>query len=364
MTTLLATIVVLGVLIFVHELGHFMAAKAVDIEVQRFSIGLGPKMFGFTRGETEYVISWLPLGGYVKMAGMADEDATSALEGGSDAEPGRQPGTRDFESKSVLARAFVLLAGVGMNWLFAFLAFVALALGTGIIEPRVEEVGEDSPAEVAGLEVGDLVLSINGQRTRNSSQLIQEIQKKPGEQIHLVIDRAGEELAVVAVPDSVMMFSEIANDSLLIGRVGVRLGSAASHRTLGIGEALLEGGSQTSYYTMDVLRFLKNLVTGRNSARDLGGPILIGQLSGAAMRAGVWALLFFMAIISINLAVLNLLPIPVLDGGHLLFLMIEAVRGKAVSIDQRLRWTTVGMVLVVGLMIWAVGNDLLRLFGL
>ncbi|MDX1390341.1 MAG: site-2 protease family protein, partial [Acidobacteriota bacterium] len=156
--TIAVTILVLGVLIFVHELGHFLAAKSVDIEVPRFSIGLGPKMFGFRRGETEYVISWIPLGGYVKMAGMADEEVTSKLEG-PDSGPtgeGAPLGPRDFDAKPLWARTLVITAGVIMNWVFAIIAFAAIAMGEGVVEPRITLVDEGSPAEEAGLMEGDL----------------------------------------------------------------------------------------------------------------------------------------------------------------------------------------------------------------
>jgi regulator of sigma E protease len=358
--TIGVTILVLGVLIFVHELGHFMAAKAVGIEVPRFSIGLGPKMFGFRRGETEYVLSWLPLGGYVKMAGMADEEVTSKLEGGLEK---RAPSSRDFEAKPVWARTLVILAGVIMNWLFAIGAFTALAVETGVLEPLVGEVTEGSPAEAAGLQPGDLIRAIDGTAVGEPTHVTLLIQRKPGEPVDILVERDGEMVRLRATPEPVEQYSEIARESLTVGRIGITVG-ADSTRAVGPVEALGQGWGQTVYWTGTVIRFLKDLVTGRSSVRELGGPIMIGQISGEAARGGIWPLLAFMAVISINLAVLNLLPIPVLDGGHLVFLLIEGVRGRALSLDQRLRWTTAGMVVVVGLMIWAIGNDLMRLFRL
>ncbi len=357
--TIAVTILVLGVLIFVHELGHFLAAKSVDIAVPRFSIGLGPKMVGFRRGETEYVISWLPLGGYVKMAGMADEQVTSKLEGGAEADTG--PPSRDFEAKPLWARTLVITAGVLMNWLFAILAFTAMALGEGVVEPRVSAVNEGSAAEAAGLQVGDLIVAVDGTIVRQPTHVSILIERKPGEEVTLDVERDGRSLVLRAVPDSVELFSEVAREVVTLGRIGIGIGGEESLRQVGLAGALVEGWNQNVYWTGTVVRFLRDLVTGRSSAREVGGPIMIGQISGRAARLGIWALLGFMAIISINLAVLNLLPIPVLDGGHLLFLGIEAVRGRALSVEQRIRFTTVGMVVVVGLMLWAVGNDLLRL---
>jgi len=357
--TIAVTILVLGVLIFVHELGHFVAAKSVDIEVPRFSIGLGPKMFGFRRGETEYVISWIPLGGYVKMAGMADEEVTSKLEGGGDT--GTGAGQRDFEAKPLWARTLVICAGVVMNWLFAILAFGAIAMGQGVAEPRITDVRPDSPAEAAGLQVDDLIRQVDGSRVRDPLQVSLLIERKPGAPVRFEIERGDERREITAIPDSVDLFNEIAQESRVVGRVGIGIGQAS--RPAGVGEALAHGWGSTVYWSRAVVQFLGDLVTGRSSAREVGGPIMIGQISGQAARAGFWQLLSFMAIISINLAIFNLLPIPVLDGGHLLFLGIEAVRGRALSVEQRLRFTTVGMVFVVGLMLWAVGNDLLRVLG-
>lgn len=365
--TIAATILVLGVLIFVHELGHFAAAKWVDIEVPRFSIGLGPPMFSFRRGETEYVISWIPLGGYVKMAGMADEEVTSKLEGGDSAGGpaggvAGEPGRRDFDGKPLWARTFVIVAGVLMNWLFATIAFAAISMGEGVVEPRITEVFEDTPAAAAGLQVDDLITAIDGRTVRDPLQVTLLIERKPGEEVRFEVERAGEEIEIFATPAPEDLFNEIAQESRTVGRVGIAIGP--ERYQFGVGRALAHGWGTTVYWSRAVVQFLGDLVTGRSSAREVGGPIMIGQISGQAARAGFWRLLSFMAIISINLAVFNLLPIPVLDGGHLVFLGIEAIQGRPVSVGARLRFTTIGMVFVVGLMLWAVGNDLLRVFGI
>ncbi|WP_420634559.1 M50 family metallopeptidase [Candidatus Palauibacter sp.] len=362
--TILVTVLVLGVLIFVHELGHFAAAKSVGIGVPRFSIGLGPKMLGFRRGETEYVLSWIPLGGYVRLAGMADEEITSKLEGGGDdpsgtAEhpaPGTSPG--DFDAKSFPARVLVISAGVIMNWLFAVVAFAAIAMGPGVLEPRIVEVEEGSPAAEAGLRSEDLIKRVDGASVRDPTQVTMRIERRAGEPVDILVDRDGQDLTFVATPDAVERYSDITGESRTVGRIGIRIGADGGRA--GPIEALGRGWSNAAYWGGAVVQFLADLVTGRSSAREVGGPILIGEISGRAARAGFWELLGFMAIISINLAVFNLLPIPVLDGGTLLFLGIEGVRGRALTIEQRVRFTTVGMVFVVALMLWAVGNDILR----
>ncbi|MXW55881.1 MAG: RIP metalloprotease RseP [Gemmatimonadales bacterium] len=364
--TILVTVLVLGVLIFVHELGHFAAAKSVGIDVPRFSIGLGPKMVGFRRGGTEYVLSWIPLGGYVKMAGMADEEVTSTLEGGGDpvetaAETaGRRPGPGpgDFDGKPLWARVFAISAGVIMNWLFAVVAFAALAMGRGVFEPRIAEVAPGSPAAEAGLRSDDLIRRVDGAAVHDPTQVTMRIERRPGESIDIVVERGGEELTFVATPEAVEQYSDLTGESRTVGRVGITIGADGGRA--GPIAALGRGWSDTAYWSGAILQFLGDLVTGRSSAREVGGPILIGEISGRAARAGFWELLSFMAIISVNLAIFNLLPIPVLDGGHLLFLGIEAVRGRALSVQARVRFTTVGMFFVLALMVWAVGNDVLR----
>jgi regulator of sigma E protease len=364
LTTILATAIVLGVLILVHELGHFWAAKLVDIEVSRFSIGFGPKLVGFKRGETEYVISALPLGGYVKMEGMIDEEVTSALEGGSTAEE-RQPSPRDFDAKSLWARFFVISAGVLMNFLFAFVAFSFIAHDRGIYEPVVGEVVEGSPAEAVGLQPGDIIREVNGHRTEDRSDVTRYILPRAGEELLLSVERDGQTIEFEVVAGAVREWDSIARDSLEFGRIGVTFPVGEdSYRALGVGESIVAGARETRSWVSEVTGFFAQLLTGRRSPKELGGPIVIGQLSGQFARAGFWPLLDFMAIISVNLAVLNLLPIPVLDGGHLLFLAIEGLRGgKPVSIEQRLRFSQIGMLLVLGLMVWAFANDIMRLVG-
>ncbi|HUP88666.1 MAG TPA: RIP metalloprotease RseP [Longimicrobiales bacterium] len=465
--TLLATVVVLGVLIFVHELGHFMAAKAMDIEVPRFSIGLGPKMIGFTRGETEYVISWLPLGGYVKMAGMEEMDAIeggpsnkpvisgaiTADDTGLEVEDKRVAGPRDFESKSLPARTLVISAGVIMNIIFAFLVFTisswiwgvrvspearvgavaeeylphgaealaSIPSGTRITAvgktpvktmrdvqvaiakvspgdltftfenqapiiiklqpgdsvrqslvdainpsvmtpPIVGEVGKNSAAAKGGMQAGDKVVSAAGQPLKSWQQLVSVIEKHGGKQLPLVVDRKGQQVSLTVVPEAKT------ERGMTYGRLGISSSVTADDAIPRQRPGLFGGFAQGATQTWDVVRltagFLWDLVSGGASPRNLGGPILIGKLSGQVARAGFEAFISFMALFSVNLAVLNLLPIPVLDGGHLMFLLAEAVRGKALSLESRMRLSQVGFVIVVAIMVWAVANDVLRLFGL
>jgi regulator of sigma E protease len=441
---LLAFLVVIGVLIFVHELGHLLAAKAVDIEVPRFSIGFGPRVTGFQWGETEYVISLLPLGGYVKMAGMGEEEVQGMIEGG--VEEGRAPSGRDFESKPLWARAMVLVAGVFMNFLFALLVYAFLAFqygdrvelntrvdlaahvevppeleglprGAEIVsiadrpveswndlhrllimlpagpltirfsdaepqivrlpagdsargawltalqpyyEPRIGGVQRGAPAARAGLQAGDRVREAGGVGVDSWSELVEVVRRHAERPLPLVVERDGERLSLVAQP-SLAPGSEATEG---IGYLGIEPERRLEYRSYGPLAALAQGADRTWYGSRLIVVTVGRLLTGQESPRSLGGPIAIAQFSGETARLGMEVFLSFMAIISINLAILNLLPIPVLDGGHLLFLGIEAVRGRPLSAEARIRFSHVGLVLVLALMVWAVTNDVLKLFGL
>ena len=444
MTMVLATLVLLGVLIFVHELGHFWAAKAVGIGVERFSIGLGPRIWGFTRGETEYVLAAIPLGGYVKMQGMEDE-VMEQVEGGASGPP-RKPGPRDFDGKPLWARALVISAGVVMNMLFAVAAYSAAAAfwgseelattrvravadstlpagaealagipsgaeivrigDTGPIswnqvqraflesrpgvasvvtesppatfdveiptdpegrqaiagslvpwfEPRVGRVTPGSPADRAAILPGDLVTSVGGIGVASWTDMVREIGARPGQRVEIGLLRDGAALLRVAELD--VTEDEDGERGLLgVYQPTVRVG-------VGLGEAFANGVDETLFYTRMILGFLGDLVTLNVSPRDVGSIGTIAVASGEAVSRGPQYFIRFMALISINLAILNMLPIPILDGGHMLFLGLELVRGQKLTVQQRLRWSQVGLVVVMAIMVWALGNDVLRFLGL
>ncbi|KPK58686.1 MAG: hypothetical protein AMS21_10475 [Gemmatimonas sp. SG8_38_2] len=363
MVSVLAFVVVLGVLIIVHELGHFITAKAAGIAVPRFSIGLGPRIWGFTIGETEYVISALPLGGYVKMVGMGEEEALETLEGGkTDVE---FPPERHFDQKSIGTRAIVIAAGPAMNFVFAIFAFAGVAYYLSYA-PLIGSVEEGMPAAEAGVLPGDLIVAVDTVETRLWTEFATYVRQRPGETVSLGIERDEQELrlpTLIAAIDTTVVDTAGNDTTITFGRIGVSRDTVNVLRAYGLGESMMEGTRQTVDLSVAIVRFVGELVTGKVSPRNLGGPILIGQVSGQAARAGVIALLGWMAFLSVNLAVLNMLPIPILDGGHLVFLAIEGVRGKPLSAQARARLSQLGFIVIMALMVWVFASDILRLTG-
>jgi regulator of sigma E protease len=450
--TILALIVVLGVLIFVHEAGHFVAAKWAGIYVHRFSLGLGPPIpwLTFRRGETEYSISWLPLGGYVKMASREEDIGSSALEGGA---PGvTVPANRVFEAKPVWQRMLVILAGVTMNALFAWAVFASLAYKNGrqidpvttvgrvvgeelppeaaalkqiapgtkvlringdtvtswdevmggianasasevridvdrgkpvvlsihpdALEERLKaaqalqpfrsavvgEVLPGKPAARAGIKQGDTVVAVNGRPVKQWYDLLELLQSAAGQTLSMTISRGGQRQEVQVRPYTDTIPGPDGKPRA-VGRIGVAVGNDFISEKLNPGQAVVEGGNATARAATQIFRTVRGLFSGRISGRTVGGPILIGQLAGESARMGLDTFLGFMALISINLAILNLLPVPVLDGGQFLFLLAEAVIRRPLPVKLRERLTTVGLVLIILLMGLAFSNDFRRLFG-
>lgn len=446
-----ALAVVLGVLVFVHEAGHFIAAKWAGIYVHRFSLGLGSpiRALSFTRGETEYSVSWLPLGGYVKMASREEEATSAALEGGTPAVP--VPPDRVFEAKPLWKRMVVILAGVTMNAAFAFLLYSGLALATGELltdETRIgevvpslipagaeamrslkvgdtivsvagspvttwEEIGErirdaqasvipiglaggrqvelrihrdalkeriqaaaalqpfappvvnlvmeGQPAARAGVQVGDTVLAVSGQAITQWRELTPLVERHVEAPVTLSIARGASHFDLTMTTRSESI-TDSSGARHAVGRVGIGGGlPKVRTRPLDVGGALGEGWSRTLDASTQVWRSFRGLVSGRVAGRELGGPILIGQLAGQTARQGPLSFLSFMAFISINLAVLNLLPVPVLDGGQFMFLLGEAVLRRPLPLKLRERLTMVGLALIVCLMVFAFWNDIRRL---
>jgi regulator of sigma E protease len=439
--------VVLGVLIFIHEAGHFLAAKWVGIWVHRFALGLGTpiKPLSFTAGGTEYAICWVPLGGYVKMASREEEATTSALEGGASSTV--VPEGMYYEDKPVWKRMIVTVAGVTMNTLFAILVFFGLAYKNGrSIDPetrigrvlvsalppgaeamrqlkpgdRVTAVGgqrvaswdevtggiataagndvavtvNDSlsivvrlhsdqlvergraalailpfrpaviggvvpghAADRAGMIVGDTILAIDGAPTAQWYDMTDLISAAPGRELHLEIGGAHGHRSVAVTPES-----QKDSAGKEVGRVGIELIPTTLRQPYSLGGAFVAGLDATGAASLQIFRTLRGMLTRRVSTRDLGGPILIGQMAAQSFTLGYQVFLGFLGLISINLAVLNLLPIPILDGGQAVFLLYEGLFRKPMPLKAREALMTIGLVLIGLLMIVANWNDIRRTF--
>jgi regulator of sigma E protease len=348
--TLLSFAVALGILVFVHEFGHFIVAKRAGVKVLRFSIGFGPVLFAWRRGETEYALSAMPLGGYVKMLGEGEDDEEARLE----------------PERAFLGhpwRAAIVAAGPAMNFVFAFLAYALLFVAVGVDlpskEPRVGGVSSGLPAEQAGLRPGDRVLAVSGVPIETWEQLSSAVMASKGERLQLLVDRGGARFTIDVTPalhDNRTIFGEAAGQ---VYRIGIE--NALELTRVGPLSAVGMAGQQTWTMSAMVVKGLVLMVQGRVPLRELGGPIAIARAAGQQARAGARAFLSMLAFLSINLAVLNLLPIPALDGGHLAFFAIEGVMRRPLHQRHREIAQHIGLLLLITLMVFVFYNDIHRL---
>jgi regulator of sigma E protease len=356
MNTIVSFIVVLGILIFVHELGHFLFAKLFKVRVLKFSLGFGPKMFGKTIGDTEYLISAFPLGGYVKMFGEnPDEQEGAATEKEA-----------SFAHKKVWQRFLIVFAGPLFNLLFTvflfFMIFFFMGLPDSRDTTRIGQVNPDSPAAIAGVQVDDTILSINGTPTMIWMDVLNMVKDSGGKELVFTVARGAEDVNIVVTPRQLPVkniFGEEVEQRFMIGIVKA---DELFYTPTGIVGATQAAFSQTwMYISLTALSFVK-LAQQVVPVSELGGPILIAQIAGKQMQAGWINYLFFMGLLSVNLGLLNLLPIPVLDGGHLMFLSIEAIRRKPLTEKIQIVAQQMGMAFLGVAMIFVFYNDLLRIF--
>lgn len=461
MLAILAPIIVFGLVIFVHELGHFIAAKLTGVYAPRFSIGFGPALWRRRHGETEYVLAALPLGGYVRMASRHDAE-TAFIEGGSEESGALKPGdagydpeamlpfgpkpvpeSRWFESKSLAARLFIMIAGVTMNIILAFVAltYVALVYGEPYIATRVigavrppasapmlsqlqagdtilrvngepvaswsdmadriagtpagsvtiatqraevrvpvgtagapspdeligaidffmppvvGEVASGSPAMRAGLHAGDSVLTIGHQPVQSSSQLQDRVTAAAGVAVPFEVSRAGRTMALTITPESTTTKDPVTKVETVVGRIGITFADVTSRRPMGTAKALATGAGQTWRVATSIVGVVKGLLTREVSVRQLGGPIAITRASVAAAQNGLETLLTLIALLSVNVAVLNLLPIPILDGGQILINVAEAAKGSPFTARTREYILRFGLVAILLIFVMTTFND-------
>jgi regulator of sigma E protease len=360
---LLPFLFVLTIVVFFHELGHFLVARWCGVAVKVFSIGFGPEIVGFNdRHGTRWRLSWIPLGGYVKF--IDDENAASAGQ-----KPLEQltPEERkqSFQAKPLGQRAAVVAAGPIANFILAIMIFTAIfaLFGERITAAKVDMVNPGSAAERAGFLVGDKVISIDGQKIESFSEMQRIVGMSPDRPLHFVVERDGKTLEITATPERKEITDHFGN-VIRLGLLGIQRSASPDDWTLKRHDpvtAFSMALKETWFVISRSLGYLYDVVTGREAADQLGGPIRIAQVSGQVATAGFIALLNLAAIISVSIGLLNLFPIPMLDGGHLLFYLIEAIRGRPLSESTQEIGFRIGLAFVLMLMIFATWNDLIHL---
>lgn len=347
--TFVAAIFVLGLLIFVHELGHFLVAKKSGVGVEKFSLGFGPKIFGRKIGDTEYLLSLIPLGGYVKLTGEDPEEECENKE-------------HSFAKASVWRRLAIVSAGPAFNLLFAVLIFaIVYVIGVPTLSSVVGNVRDGSPAMLAGLQANDEIIAIGDKKIKLWEDLRKVVHNSPNKELVFKIKRNDEELDILITPES-KQTKNLFGEEITVGLVGIEPAPNFIKERYNPAVAVYKGFLKTGEITYLTILSIKKLIQRIIPADTLGGPIMILQMAGEQAKVGVLNLAFFIALLSINLGILNLLPIPILDGGHILFFLIEAVFGKPVSVKKREIAQQVGIAMLVSLMVFAFYNDITRIF--
>ena len=387
MIYILAFIVLIGVIVFVHELGHFWAARSVGVGVERFSIGMPPNFIDFTKtkkglvvdifffafqdkkikwkkvfsttfssfntpSETIYTIGLLPLGWYVKMKGILDESMDSEFKGADD----------ELESKNALQKIWVMSAGVIMNLILTFFIFVLIGSLQGDLKVEsndtvIDYVTPEQSAELAGIIAGDKIISIDNIEVESWNDVVTNISKHPNQTIPIVVERSGGILSLEASLGSGPNFAT--------GRVDQQVGKLGVYKKrvpieLNFQESIVYGFERTKTTLILMTYSLKMIFQGNVSRNEVGSIIMIGDFAGRAAQEGLISFLGLIAILSVNIAYINILPIPGLDGGHIALILIESLIGRKLSVKARIRIQTIGMIILLSLMVFLIGNDISR----
>lgn len=350
MLTALIVLLIFSLLIFVHELGHFLVAKKFGMGVEEFGFGLPPRIFGIKRGETIYSINWLPIGGFVRLAGEEGEDSADS----------KVPKSKLFFSRPKWQRSLVIVAGVVMNFLLAVVV-ISVVFTQGVMVPsnkiRITEIAQDSPASSAGLKAGDTILAIDGQEIKTSQDLIEYTKKHLGQEIKLEIQRSEDKVLTVAITPRKEYASNQGPMGVVISNFEEKKYPLWQAPILGTKEALRLSG----VIVLALGKMIWDWVAVGVTPRDVSGPVGIVQLTDEVIKFGPMAVWQLMGLLSLNLAVVNILPIPALDGGRLLFIAIEAVTRRKVKVHIEKIAYQVGMIALFILIILVTYNDLLRL---
>ncbi|MDQ3515398.1 MAG: RIP metalloprotease RseP [Gemmatimonadota bacterium] len=379
----LAPIIVFGLVIFVHELGHFLAAKWAGVYAPRFSVGFGPALWRRRRGETEYILAAIPLGGYVRMASK-DDESTAFLEGGGEDAIAREqeggakkpkdwdpeamiphgprpiPPHRWFESKPLWQRVIILIAGVVMNVLLAWVVTVGTvaAYGEPYLPAVVDSVMAGRPAAMAGLMAGDSVTAIDGKPVTTFAEMVTIISARPDQATTIDVSRNGSPARIIVTPVAEDFTDPIGGGTERVGRIGVIPRGEIARNRIGPIDALVIGTKATVAMAGSIVGVVRGLFTGNVGVENLGGPIAIARVSVEAAQGGLETFLGLIAFLSINIAVLNLLPIPVLDGGQILIHVLEAAKGSPFSPRAREYILRAGLALILMLVVIVMYNDI------
>jgi regulator of sigma E protease len=359
--TFLAFLLLLGTLVIVHELGHYWVGRWFGVKAEKFSIGFGPQIFGrVDKRGTLWRVAALPLGGYVQFAGDLNPTSQSDAAWKELPEPER---SQTFPSKPLWQRALIIFAGPAVNFLFAIAIFIgfALAFGERVAPPVVEQVVKASPADQAGLLKGDRIVTLNGRQIARFDDMIEEVMMIPNERIQIAFERDGR-----LITKEIQVAEHIERDRFgneyRLGRIGIQSPKFV-FRDVGLFEAPVVGVRATYNVLRQQIKGLGQIITGRRPLSELGGPLKIAKISGEALAVGILSFVSLAALISINLGFINLLPIPMLDGGHLLLYAVEAVRRRPATPEVQEWAFRAGFVMLIGFMLMVTFNDLAS-FGL
>lgn len=355
-------VIILTVLVFVHEMGHYLVARLNGVRVEKFSIGFGPEMFGWDdRYGTRWKVCWLPLGGYVSFFGDASEASTPDLEALE--EMNEEERKVAFQYKKLHQRAAIVVAGPLANFLFAVVALAALfyMYGRPFTPPIIEAVVPASAAEAAGLLPGDRIIQIDGSVIERFEDILPLVVMSANQELIVLVVRDGEVLEFPVTPQMKQEIDRFGNKQSM-GRLGISRTNDAEFTDQGIVMSTYYAAERVGGMVSMTLQGLGQMITGARGTDDLGGPIRIAQLSGQISELGFVALLQFAVLLSVNLGLLNLFPVPMLDGGHLLYYAFEAVTGKPLTEKVQEFGFRIGLAMILMLMVFATWNDLARLF--
>lgn len=350
LTSLFPALIVLGLLIIIHEFGHFLACRLTGVKVEKFSIGFGPEIFNWQGKETRYVISLLPLGGFVKPAGETISET---------GDTGPKPG--DYLAAPIVARIFIVCAGVAMNYILSFVLFTAIFLmGRPVPGTTVGGFVKDYPAATSGLVAGDQIMALNGKKVDTWKDMTDLIEVSSGTPLEIAVERGSQKLTFKLIP-KIESGKDLFGHTAQVKRLGIMPDPKANKfEKYGIKDSLHAAWETEVFLTVMTHKAIFYMILGKLSMKALSGPIGIVTMTGSALHLGLPYILQLTATLSISLAVINLFPVPALDGGHLLFLLIEAVRRKRVSLEFQERATQVGFFLLLTLMVFIIYNDLVN----